>query len=64
LLLIADDPTGNLDPDSALQILALLRRCVKSEGGSGILVTHSERAAATADRVLTLTIDGLEPASP
>jgi putative ABC transport system ATP-binding protein len=64
LLLLADEPTGNLDPDSALQILALLRRCVKSEGGSGILVTHSERAAATADRVLTLTIDGLEPASP
>jgi len=64
LLLLADEPTGNLDPDSAQQILALLRQCVKSEGGSGILVTHSERAAATADRVLTLTIDGLEPASP
>lgn len=64
LLLLADEPTGNLDPDSAQQILALLRQCVKCEGGSGILVTHSERAAATADRVLTLTIDGLEPASP
>jgi putative ABC transport system ATP-binding protein len=64
LLLLADEPTGNLDPDSALQVLTLLRERVKSEGGSGILVTHSERAAATADRVLALTTDGLEPASP
>lgn len=64
LLLLADEPTGNLDPDSALQVLTLLRQCVKNEGGAGILVTHSERAAATADRVLTLTADGLEPASP
>jgi putative ABC transport system ATP-binding protein len=64
LLLLADEPTGNLDPESALQILTLLRQCVKREGGSGILVTHSERAAATADRVLTLTADGLEPAAP
>lgn len=64
LLMLADEPTGNLDPDSALQILSLLRQCVKSERGSGILVTHSERAAATADRVLTLTMNGLEPASP
>ncbi len=64
LLLLADEPTGNLDPDSALQVLTLLRECVKSEGGSGILVTHSERAAATADRVLALTPDGLEPTSP
>lgn len=64
LLLLADEPTGNLDPDSALQVLSLLRQCVKSEGGSGILVTHSERAAATADRVLALTPDGLQPVSP
>jgi putative ABC transport system ATP-binding protein len=64
LLLLADEPTGNLDPESALQILTLLRQCVKREGGSGILVTHSERAAATADRVLTLTADGLESAAP
>jgi putative ABC transport system ATP-binding protein len=64
LLLLADEPTGNLDPDTAIQVLSLLRQRVKSEGGTGILVTHSERAAATADRVLVLTANGLEPATP
>lgn len=64
LLLLADEPTGNLDPDTAMQVLSLFRERVKSEGGTGILVTHSERAAATADRVLALTVNGLEPAAP
>jgi len=62
-LLLADEPTGNLDPDAASDVLTLLKECVKREGGSGILVTHSERAAATADRVLLLTDTGLEPAA-
>jgi len=61
-LLLADEPTGNLDPDTAIHVLSLLRERVKSAGGAGILVTHSERAAATADRVLSLTVDGLKPA--
>lgn len=61
-LLLADEPTGNLDPDTATQVLSLLRERVKEAGGAGILVTHSERAAATADRVLVLTADGLKPA--
>ncbi|UCH54482.1 MAG: ABC transporter ATP-binding protein [Pseudomonadota bacterium] len=64
LLLLADEPTGNLDPDTAVQVLSLLREQVKSAGGSGILVTHSDRAAATADRVLALTANGLEAATP
>jgi len=59
-LLLADEPTGNLDPDTAMQVLALLRHQVKREGAAGILVTHSAVAAATADRVLTLTADGLQ----
>ena len=59
LLLLADEPTGNLDADTAKQVLALLRDRVKLESASGILVTHSAAAAATADRVLTLTADGL-----
>ena len=58
-LLLADEPTGNLDPDSAAQVLRLLREQAKQESGAGILVTHSALAAATADRVLTLTADGL-----
>lgn len=61
LLLLADEPTGNLDADSAAQVLRLLRDQVKHESGAGILVTHSAAAAATADRVLVLTSDGLRP---
>jgi putative ABC transport system ATP-binding protein len=59
LLLLADEPTGNLDAETAKQVLALLREQVKRESGAGILVTHSALAAATADRVLTLTTNGL-----
>jgi putative ABC transport system ATP-binding protein len=64
LLVLADEPTGNLDQDTAGEVLALLREQVKREGGSGILATHSARAAATADRVLTLTAEGLTAAAP
>jgi putative ABC transport system ATP-binding protein len=58
---LADEPTGNLDADSASQVLALLRDQVKTSGAASILVTHSLAAAATADRVLLLTRDGLAP---
>ena len=61
-LLLADEPTGNLDPSTAAQILDLLRDSVHASGAAGILVTHSTLAAATADRVLLLTRDGLHPA--
>ncbi len=60
-LVLADEPTGNLDPESAAQVLELLRRSVKGEGAAGILVSHSPAAAATADRVYTLTASGLRP---
>jgi putative ABC transport system ATP-binding protein len=58
-LVFADEPTGNLDPESAKEVLALLRECVKGEGAAGILVTHSEAAAKTADRTYVLTEAGL-----
>jgi putative ABC transport system ATP-binding protein len=61
-LVLADEPTGNLDPDTAHGVLLLLRNEIKANGASGILVTHSQAAAATADRVLVLTRDGLRPA--
>jgi len=61
LLLLADEPTGNLDAEAAAQVLRLLREQVKQQSGAGILVTHSATAAATADRVLTLTAEGLHP---
>jgi putative ABC transport system ATP-binding protein len=61
-LVLADEPTGNLDPDTAHDVLMLLRGEVKANRASGIIVTHSLAAAATADRVLVLTKNGLQPA--
>lgn len=63
-LVLADEPTGNLDPDTAHEILQLMRTEIKANGAMGILVTHSHAAAATADRVLNLTKNGLHPAKP
>jgi putative ABC transport system ATP-binding protein len=60
-LVLADEPTGNLDPETAHDILMLMRREIKANGASAIIVTHSPVAAATADRVLALTKDGLHP---
>jgi len=59
-LVLADEPTGNLDPESAAHVLALLRKCANKEGASGILITHSRAAAETADRIFLLTERGLE----
>ncbi|ALQ50101.1 ABC transporter ATP-binding protein [Nitrosomonas ureae] len=61
-LVLADEPTGNLDPDTAHQILQLMRREIKANGATGIIVTHSHIAAATADKVLNLTQNGLHSA--
>ena len=60
-LVLADEPTGNLDPDNARQVLELFRVQVKEHGAAAILVTHSEAAAATADRRYRITRAGLEP---
>ncbi|HEX2494277.1 MAG TPA: ABC transporter ATP-binding protein [Steroidobacter sp.] len=60
-LVLADEPTGNLDADSAAAALELLRSQLKRDGAGGILATHSGVAAATADRVLRLTRAGLTP---
>lgn len=59
-LVLADEPTGNLDPDNARQVLELFRVQVKEKGAAAILVTHSEVAAGTADRRYRLTRGGLE----
>ncbi len=63
-LVLADEPTGNLDPRSAAQILDLLRAQIKANAGAGLLITHSHNAAQTADRILTLTARGLHPLDP
>lgn len=53
-LVLADEPTGNLDSRNAESVLQLLRRQFKDRGAAGILVTHSLAAAQTADRILVL----------
>jgi putative ABC transport system ATP-binding protein len=58
-LVLADEPTGNLDTRSAAQTLALLRAQVKENAGAGILITHSRTAADTADRIVVLDARGL-----
>jgi putative ABC transport system ATP-binding protein len=60
-LVLADEPTGNLDPRSAAQILSLLRAQIKANSAAGLLITHSRTAADTADRILMLDARGLQP---
>jgi putative ABC transport system ATP-binding protein len=59
-LILADEPTGNLDPTTAARVLAVLRTQVRQAGAACLLVTHSAAAAAQADRVLRLTPQGIE----
>ena len=54
LLILADEPTGNLDMESAEQVLGLLRRLPREQGRTVIAVTHSAEVARAADRILTL----------
>jgi putative ABC transport system ATP-binding protein len=61
-LVLADEPTGNLDPRTAAQTLEVLRTQIKSNAAAGILITHSRTAAETADRILVLDAQGLNAA--
>ncbi|MBI5320441.1 ABC transporter ATP-binding protein [Bradyrhizobium sp.] len=54
LLLLADEPTGNLDEDTADEVLRLARDLVARSGCGFLMVTHSARLAATLDRQVTL----------
>ena len=58
-LLLADEPTGNLDPTTATKVLDVLLAQTREHGASLVLVTHSEAAAARADRVLHLGSTGM-----
>ena len=59
MLVLADEPTGNLDPATAATALALLDRQAAEHGAALLLVTHSDQAAAIADQRLRLTPTGL-----
>ena len=61
-VLLADEPTGNLDPSSARTALALIAEQAAESGAALLLVTHSHEAAAIADRQLVLRQGRLEPA--
>jgi putative ABC transport system ATP-binding protein len=61
-LLLADEPTGNLDPSTAAVVMDALRAQCRAQGASLVLVTHSDAAARDADRVLQLGPSGISPA--
>ncbi len=61
-LILADEPTGNLDPANAERVLALLHAQVRQSGAACLLVTHSQAATRQADRVLRLGAGGIEAA--
>ena len=61
-LILADEPTGNLDPATAERVLSLLVAQVRDAGSACLLVTHSQAAAARADRALRLAIAGVQAA--
>ncbi|MBX9715395.1 MAG: ABC transporter ATP-binding protein, partial [Burkholderiaceae bacterium] len=56
--------TGNLDPATAEKVMDLLSAQVRGQGAACVLVTHSQAAAARADRVLTLTAEGIVMRAP
>ena len=58
-LLLADEPTGNLDPTTAAKVLDALVAQTRQHSAALVLVTHSEAAAARADRVLHLSSQGI-----
>ena len=58
-LVLADEPTGNLDPDTAERVLDVLAAQVREDGAACLLATHSRHAAARADRVLRLGAHGI-----
>jgi len=58
-LLLADEPTGNLDPSTAARAMEVLVAQTREQGAALVLVTHSASAAARADRVLHLTASGI-----
>ena len=58
-LLLADEPTGNLDPATAAKVMDALLAQTRAQGAALVLVTHSQAAAARADRVLQLRAEGI-----
>ena len=62
-VVLADEPTGNLDDEAAARVLALLDRLVRQSGGTMLIATHSQRVADFCDSTLFLSGGRLESAS-
>lgn len=58
-LILADEPTGNLDSETAARVLALFAQATRARGAATVIVTHSLATAQIADRILVLTPSGL-----
>lgn len=58
-LILADEPTGNLDPETADKVMSALSAQIRQQGAACVMVTHSRAAAQRADRILKLTSRGL-----
>ena len=54
-LLLADEPTGQLDTETGLSVMSLLRAVVESEGVTAVVATHDAVLMALADRVLAIS---------
>src|SRR5919106_4075210 len=55
ILILADEPTGNLDEETGMQVISLLARLTREQNRTLLIVTHSQEAASHADRVLRLS---------
>jgi putative ABC transport system ATP-binding protein len=64
LLILTDEPTGNLDYDTGRQVLDLLQRLVREHGKTMLVATHDRSMVRAADRVLTLQSGVLESHTP
>ncbi len=58
-LVLADEPTGNLDPRTAEEVLSLLLERTRAQNAAALIVTHSHQVAQRCDRIVTLTSEGL-----
>jgi putative ABC transport system ATP-binding protein len=54
LIILADEPTGNLDYDTGLQVIKLLDRMVRAKGKTTIMITHSREVIGLADRIFSV----------
>ncbi len=60
-VILADEPTGNLDPATSELVFAALQELIRQEGAAGLIATHNHDLARRADRIVTLRAGRVEP---